>query len=220
MVEESIEQWAHSLKAQDSHSVCNVAQGKVWKKLFSSNCTGSGLYLGLSLFSDWFNPLKNKLSGNQLSMGIISLNCLNLPPRLQYQNKYTCLAAIIPSPNQPTMITINNVLRPIIDEIYELNNGLTISTPEYPLGRKVVVQVVTLVGDIVAAHKAAGFKSHSDNKFCSWCEVNASDQHKLKLGRPRTGQKVFRGCQPLERHPVRIQPGEAGNKDRSPLVRA
>ncbi|MBW0494945.1 hypothetical protein O181_034660 [Austropuccinia psidii MF-1] len=191
MVEESIDQWAHDLKAQDSDSICDVSQGQVWKKLFSSNCTGSALYLGFSLFIDWFNPLKNKLSGNQLSMGIISLNCLKIPLHLRYQNKYTCLAAIIPSPNQPTMITINNLLRPIIDEIYELNNGLKISTPEYPHGRKVVVKVVTLVCDIVASHKAAGFKSHSANKFCSWCEVNASDQHKLKLGRPLTGRKVL-----------------------------
>ncbi|MBW0474922.1 hypothetical protein O181_014637, partial [Austropuccinia psidii MF-1] len=168
MVEESIDQWAHDLKAQDSDSVCDVAQGQFWKKPFSSNCTGSGLYLGISLFINRFNPLKNKLAGNKLSMGIISLNCLNLPLRLRYQNKYTCLAAIIPSPNQPTMIMINNILRPIIDEIYELNNGLTISTPEYPHGRKVVVKVVTLVGDIVSAHKAAGFKSHSANRFCPW----------------------------------------------------
>ncbi|MBW0513240.1 hypothetical protein O181_052955 [Austropuccinia psidii MF-1] len=97
----------------------------------------------------------------------------------------------IPALQQLFLHPINNLLRPIIDEIYELNNGLTISTPEYPHGRKVVVNVVTLVDDIVAAHKAAGFKSHSANKFCSWCEVNASDQHKLKLGRPSTGRKVL-----------------------------
>ncbi|MBW0570974.1 hypothetical protein O181_110689 [Austropuccinia psidii MF-1] len=124
-------------------------------------------------------------------MGIISLNCVNLPLHFQYHNKDTFLAGTIPTSNQPTMITINNVLKPIIDEIYELNNGLTIVTPEYPHGRKVVVKVVTLVGDIVAAHKAAGFKSHSANKFCSWFEVNASDKHELKLGTPCTGRKVL-----------------------------
>ncbi|MBW0494963.1 hypothetical protein O181_034678 [Austropuccinia psidii MF-1] len=43
MVGESIDHWAHDLKAQDSDSVCDVAQGQVWKKLFSSNCTGSRL---------------------------------------------------------------------------------------------------------------------------------------------------------------------------------
>ncbi|MBW0565832.1 hypothetical protein O181_105547 [Austropuccinia psidii MF-1] len=124
-------------------------------------------------------------------MGIISLNCLNLPSCLQSQNKYTFLAGIIPSPNQPTMITINNMLRPMIDEIFELNNRITIRTPEYPHGQKVVVKVVTLVGDIFEAHKAEGFKSHSDRKLCSWCGVNASNQQKMKLGCPRIGKKVL-----------------------------
>ncbi|MBW0575990.1 hypothetical protein O181_115705, partial [Austropuccinia psidii MF-1] len=191
MVEEYIDQWANELEAHDSNSICDVAQGPVWKKLFSSDYKGSGLCLGLSLFIDWFNPLKNKLAGRQLSMGIISLNCLNLPPRLRYQTRYTCLAGIIPSPNQPTMITINNILTPLVNELYELNKGLTILTPKYPHGRKVVVKLVTLVGDIVAVHKVAGFKSHSATKFCSWCEINASDRHKLKLGRPRKGRNVL-----------------------------
>ncbi|MBW0489835.1 hypothetical protein O181_029550 [Austropuccinia psidii MF-1] len=83
------------------------------------------------------------------------------------------------------------MLRPIIDEIYELNNGLTIPTPEYPHGQKVAVKVVTLVGDIVAAHKAEGFKSNSANKLCSWFEVNVSTQQKLKLERSCTGRKFL-----------------------------
>ncbi|MBW0552151.1 hypothetical protein O181_091866 [Austropuccinia psidii MF-1] len=124
-------------------------------------------------------------------MGIISLNCLNLPPRLQYQTQYTCLAGIIPSPNQPTMITINKILKPSVNELYELNTGITILIPKYPHGQKVVVKLVKLVGDIVAVHKVAGFKSHSATKFCSWCEINASDWHKLKLGCPRKRRNVL-----------------------------
>ncbi|MBW0505294.1 hypothetical protein O181_045009 [Austropuccinia psidii MF-1] len=87
-------------------------------------------------------------------------------------------------------------------------------TPEYPHGQKVVVKVFTLVGDIVAAHKASGFKSHSANRFCSWCEVNASDQHKLKLGCPCTKGKVLEAANhwkdtlsEFSREKVAIRPG-------------
>ncbi|MBW0578822.1 hypothetical protein O181_118537 [Austropuccinia psidii MF-1] len=165
MVEDYIDQWENELEAQYSNSICDVAQGPVWKKLFSSDYKGSRLYLGLSLFIDWFNPLKNKLTGQQLSKGIISLNCLNLPPRLQYQTRYTCLAGIIPSPNQPTMTTIKKIITPLVNELSELNKGLTILTPKYPLGQNVVVTLVTLVGNIVAVHKVAGFKLHSALSF-------------------------------------------------------
>ncbi|MBW0521502.1 hypothetical protein O181_061217 [Austropuccinia psidii MF-1] len=89
------------------------------------------------------------------------------------------------------MITINNNLTPLVNELYELNKGLTILTPKYAHGQKVVVTLVTLVGNIVAVHKAAGFKLHSPTKFCSWCEINASDWHKLKLGCPCKGRNVL-----------------------------
>ncbi|MBW0507551.1 hypothetical protein O181_047266 [Austropuccinia psidii MF-1] len=191
MVEEYNDQWENELEAHNSNLICDVAQGPVWRKLFSSDYKGSGLCLGLSLFINWFNPLKNKLAVQKLSMGIISLNCLNLPPHLQYQTQYTCFSGIIPSPNQPMMITINNILTPLVNELYKLNNGLTILTQKYPHGGKVVVKLVTLVGDIVAVHKVAGFKSHLATKFCSWCEINASDQHKLELGSPRKGRNVL-----------------------------
>ncbi|MBW0577849.1 hypothetical protein O181_117564, partial [Austropuccinia psidii MF-1] len=59
----------------------------------------------------------------------------------------------IPSPNQPDMITINNVMKPLVDEFNQFKNGIKVYTPNYPHGQKVIVKLVALIGDIVATHK-------------------------------------------------------------------
>ncbi|MBW0471117.1 hypothetical protein O181_010832 [Austropuccinia psidii MF-1] len=125
------------------------------------------------MFINFFNLFNNKLSGKQSSLGLIALNCLNIPPRLQYQTKYTCQAGLIPSPNQPTMIKIDNVLIPL----------------------KIAVKLATLVGDIAAVHKAEGFKSNLATKSFPWCDFDASNPHKVALRHPCTGRKVLDAAQ-------------------------
>ncbi|MBW0564346.1 hypothetical protein O181_104061 [Austropuccinia psidii MF-1] len=132
VLEETIEKWKEQLETQPLEPIFNVVQGAMWKAIFPNEFNNNSLTLGFSLFVDWFNPIQNKLSGRQVSMGVIALNCLNLPPRLSHQPKYTFLAGIIPGPNQPNMLTINNVLVPLVKELIEFNNGLTIYTPKFP----------------------------------------------------------------------------------------
>ncbi|MBW0593342.1 hypothetical protein O181_133057 [Austropuccinia psidii MF-1] len=118
-------------------------------------------------------------------MGIIVLHCFNLQP------KYTCLAGLIPSPNQPDMVTISNVFKPLIDELLELNCGVKIVTPKYRNGRMVVVKLVGLIGDIVATHKVGGFVSHSTKNFFSWCELQDNQRVYLNLGNPHQQRTVL-----------------------------
>ncbi|MBW0533260.1 hypothetical protein O181_072975 [Austropuccinia psidii MF-1] len=124
-------------------------------------------------------------------MGVIALNCLNLPPRLRFQPYYTCLSGIIPSLKQPDMFTTNNVLKPLVDELLNLHEGIKITTPKYPHGRKIFVRLVGLIGDVVATHKVAGFMSHSAKQLCSWCEINDHERDKVQLGMLRNKTKVL-----------------------------
>ncbi|MBW0582175.1 hypothetical protein O181_121890 [Austropuccinia psidii MF-1] len=186
-VEEIIETWQHQLEFQPQEPILNVAQGPMWSMLFPKETIHHRWHLGFSLFIDWYNPLQNKLAGGQVSMGLIALNCLNLPPQLGYQTKYTFLSGIIPRPKQPNTVTINNILKPLVNELLELSRGITICTPKYPRGCKVVVKLASLIGDVVATHKAGGFMSHSAKRFCNWCEIESSGQRDLKLGRQRHG---------------------------------
>ncbi|MBW0537189.1 hypothetical protein O181_076904 [Austropuccinia psidii MF-1] len=190
-VEEAIDEWTKKLTTGISGHKCDISHGEVWHKLFDQDTSEEPMQLGLSLFIDCFNPQGNKTSGEQMSMGIIALNCLNLPPRLQNQPQYTCLSGIIPSPNQPNMNTMNNVLTPLVNELVELNGGVKICTAKFPKGHAVVIKLVNLIGDIVANHKVAGFKSHAARKFCSWCDIKDHQRVELKLGNLRNSKKVL-----------------------------
>ncbi|MBW0522864.1 hypothetical protein O181_062579 [Austropuccinia psidii MF-1] len=131
-IEETIENWKEKIETQPLELIFDVAQGAMWKTIFPNELNNNSLTLGFSLFVNWFNPMQNKLSGRQVSMGVIALNCLNLPPRLCHQAKYTFLAGIILGPNQPRMFTINKLLVPLVNELVEFNKGLTICTPNFP----------------------------------------------------------------------------------------
>ncbi|MBW0477273.1 hypothetical protein O181_016988 [Austropuccinia psidii MF-1] len=124
-------------------------------------------------------------------MGIIALNCLNLPPRLRFKQAYTCLSGIIPAPNQPDMFTTKNILRPLFDDLLVLSQGIKISTPEYPHGCKVTIHLIGLIGDVVDTYKVSGFISHSTKQFCSWCEINNNERCNLNLGTLCNKNKVL-----------------------------
>ncbi|MBW0583481.1 hypothetical protein O181_123196, partial [Austropuccinia psidii MF-1] len=177
--------WPQGL-VTNSADVVNHCNSAAWSSLNSDMCRNdNSLCLSFSLFVDWFNPLENKLSGKQKLLQILALTCLNLPPSKQNEHQYTFIAGIIPEPNQPNMITINNVLKPFVEDLLELNKPKKIRTHQFPLGRTVVICLGALIGDIVATHKVAGFSSHSATKLCSWCNINKSNMSQMKISHPQ-----------------------------------
>ncbi|KNZ50353.1 hypothetical protein VP01_4471g1, partial [Puccinia sorghi] len=98
------------------------------------------------------------MAGKQVSLGVLALTCLNIPPTTQYKPQFTYIAGIIPAPNQPDMITIKHILRPLLG---------------------------ALLGDMVATHKVAGFSSHSGKKPFSWCQVSNTQLAEMKISHLR-----------------------------------
>ena len=125
-----------------------------------------------SLSVDFFNPLGNKQAGKKISIGLITLVCLNLPPHLRYRSENMYLAGIIPGPNEPPAMAINHFLRPIVDNFVTMwSHGIHYShTDGYRNGRIVRCAIVCVVCDLPAARKTAGFVSFSHNHFCAICE--------------------------------------------------
>ncbi|KNZ49986.1 hypothetical protein VP01_4659g1, partial [Puccinia sorghi] len=138
-------------------------QSKAQKKMYPQSqttpplATSNNLQLAFTLFVDWYNPLGNKLSGKQRSMGVLALTCLNLPP-------------------SPDMVTISNILRPLVENLLELNNGIRIRTHQFPKGQKVSVRLAVLIGDVVATRKIGGFSLHSGKYFFSWLSLTTQDK--------------------------------------------
>ncbi|MBW0519353.1 hypothetical protein O181_059068 [Austropuccinia psidii MF-1] len=80
--EKSIEDWQKSV-ITTSDSIYDYQHSPAWEVLYpqshkSQNSTK--LELAFSLFTDWFNCLSNKAAGKEVSLGVLALNCLNLPP--------------------------------------------------------------------------------------------------------------------------------------------
>ncbi|MBW0484034.1 hypothetical protein O181_023749 [Austropuccinia psidii MF-1] len=120
------------------------------------------MFLSFSLFVDWFNPLTNKLAGKQVLLGVVALNCLNLPPNTQWKLQNTFISGIIPAPNEPNPITINNILMPLVDDLIKLHPGIIICTPNSPNGWKIVVKLGCNKQEIARLHKCHIVRHYSN----------------------------------------------------------
>ena len=130
-----------------------------------------------SLCVDFFNPLSNKQAGKKMSVGLISLVCLNLPPELRYKPENMFLAGVIPGPHEPPLNTLNHYLTPLVDDLLDFwNPGVRFTRTEvYRWGRLVRCALVCVVCDLPAARKTAGFAASSHNHFCAICRCTRKE---------------------------------------------
>ena len=131
--------------------------------------TGDSHYLGF----DFFNPLTNKAGGKQLSVGILSLACLNLPLEMHYQPENMFLAGIIPGPKEPPLDAINSYIKPIVDVFLEFWTEVYFTkTLQYNLGQMMFCAIALVICDSPAAQKIGGFACHNHEYFCWQCWIN------------------------------------------------
>ncbi|MBW0496430.1 hypothetical protein O181_036145 [Austropuccinia psidii MF-1] len=181
-IEEEIEDWKTELT--NCLHTCDIQQSMAWKTLeWSELSTKSpnSLCLAFCLFIDWFNPRGNKLAGKPESLCCLVLSCLNLPPKYRNKPAFTLLYSIIPGPNSPDVVTISNVLKPLVDKLLLLRDGNKVLKSFHPEGQFVFAQLLPLVGDHVAIHKTVGFGNHSEQQLCAWCKAETSELHQMKV---------------------------------------
>ncbi|MBW0507773.1 hypothetical protein O181_047488 [Austropuccinia psidii MF-1] len=172
----------------------DVQQSTAWKKFTWAKSRPDDielLNLVLSLFIVWFNPHRNKLSGKHKILGVILLNCLNIPPHLHDSSAFSIVYVIIPGPNAPTVIKIFNHMRFLIDELLLLRDGFKVPTSQHPLGCQVYLQLLPVCGDLLAIHKVVGFGLPSGLQFFAWCTENSNNLHLMQMGPKRPGFTVL-----------------------------
>ncbi|MBW0547979.1 hypothetical protein O181_087694 [Austropuccinia psidii MF-1] len=125
-------------------------------------------------------------------MGLILLTCLNLPPKLRHKPAYSLVFGIIPGPNSPNTVMISNILKHLVAQLLELKDGVHIPMFLYPDGKYIYLQLLPLIGDLVAVHKASGVASHSANHFCPWCTAQLPDLQLMRQGEMRNGLDILK----------------------------
>lgn len=160
---------SHLEQSNEAVICTDVRESCMWQEL--GDYTSRSGNLVFAFYIDWFNPFTNKMAGKKVSMGVIILACLNLPPEMRYKSEYLFMAGITPGPREPSVVTINNILQPLVDELERLDAGITITTPKHPEGRAVRVRIGPVIADLVALRKVTGFAAHSARLFCSFCKL-------------------------------------------------
>lgn len=106
-----------------------------------------GLLAAINL--DWFavKDIKN------CSIGAVYITILNLPRSLSFKRAWTTLALVIPGPEEPSLLGINNVLRPLVEDLLMLETGMMARILGRGQQEPVYMQVLFNSSDMPATRK-------------------------------------------------------------------
>ena len=157
-------------RTSHSNTIEDIYNGAIWKE-FQSYLGSPFLILPHSfafvLNVDWFQPYTHTAS----SVGVLYLTVLNLPRKLRYKRENTILVGIIPGPHEPKL-NINSFLKPLVEEMLQLWNGLKMSVnTQSGVMENVIVKgaILCVACDLPAGRKTCGFLGHTANYGCSKC---------------------------------------------------
>jgi len=131
------------------------------------------LRLVFSLSIDWFNAHHSSQRGKSWSVGGVYLTILNLPPHLRHLPENMILVGLIPGPNKPSGVALQNFVKLLVDELLILwDHGVYITrTFRHRVGRLVRAALGPLVCDLDAVRPILGVSGHSHSKPCSICWI-------------------------------------------------
>lgn len=130
-----------------------------------------GRYL-FSLNVDFFNIEGMRIRGAKISVGLISMVCLDLPPEIRYKPEYMYVAGIVPGPNQPSLTDLNPYIEPLVDQMEQSwRRGTRFSrTAGHSSGRLTRSAIAAAVMDLPAARHTSQLASFSSHHFCTVCQ--------------------------------------------------
>ena len=156
----SLDQWKQR-KISDG-VLCDIYEGIKWKDN-ANFFNGPGVNLGLSLFVDWFNPFSRSAG----EIGLIVIVILNLPRQIRFKIENLIVAGVIPGPKEPAL-NINSFLKPIVNDLKELEKGIL-----DPCDRKTQIRgkLLQVIADMPARCKTIGSMSFNATQGCHRCSL-------------------------------------------------
>ena len=161
------EHWRERHK--NTEFMTDIYDGRLWQEWQVKNgkdFLASPFSLVTTINLDWFQPFTHV----NYSVGVLYMVILNLPREERYKMENIVLISIIPGPKEPKQ-TINSFLAPLIGELHDLWNGVSVTIGTSPK-RTVMVRlaVMCIACDIPAVRKLCGFAGHSACLGCSKCK--------------------------------------------------
>ncbi|KDQ28554.1 hypothetical protein PLEOSDRAFT_1027583, partial [Pleurotus ostreatus PC15] len=120
---------------------------------------------------DGFNPSGQTTAKNVASSTGIYMVCLNLPPQMRFKPENMFLVGVIPGPGKPSLHQLNHFLRLLVDVLLVFwNPGVYFSrTAKYANGRLVLLALIPVICDSLAARQVSGFHAITSAFFCTCC---------------------------------------------------
>jgi hypothetical protein len=130
---------------------------------------------------DWFQPYKHV----QHSVGCIFMVCLNLPREERFKVENVIVVGLMPGPHEPNEQTINHFLAPMVDELQQLWQGVSMFSFAAQFNVQVRAALLCVACDIPATRKVAGFVSHNATRGCNKClkQCRGEGMHYFALSR-------------------------------------
>jgi hypothetical protein len=139
-------------------------------QLFVDRPGTEGRYF-FALNLDFFPPEGMSVRGAKISVGLLSMACLNLPLDLRYKAENLYIASIIPGPREPSLTQLNHYICPLVDDLYmSWTKGVRFScTALEPDGRFTCSVIATCICDLQAARKLSQTSAPRSHYFCTVC---------------------------------------------------
>ncbi|XP_062508144.1 uncharacterized protein LOC134184461 [Corticium candelabrum] len=150
--------------------IWDVWHGNVWRQLKDNRgCQffSDEFSIGLTLNVDWFCPF----SRSPYKVGVMFMSVLNLPRKQRMKQRWTMLVGIIPGPSEPKL-HINDFLRPLVDDLELLWNGIEVVLADGSI-KAVKAALVCVSCDLPASRKVLQFLGHKSDLGCSKCKFQA-----------------------------------------------
>ena len=147
--------------------LADIFDGQVWKDYMyiqGGPFLASPQNYAFMLNVDWFQPFKHSL----YSVGALYMVFMNLPRELRFKPENVILVGVIPGPHEPKL-TINSYLRPLVEELNTLWQGLQIKVDNCGSLKTFRAALLCVGCDVPAARKVCGFTGHASNHGCSKC---------------------------------------------------